>query len=404
LSTLVVEKAEDIRDVANVTRYIKSTVMSKQLGYEDFIADMVAKACVQILPKNNQNFNVDNVRMCKIIGAGLLSSSAMNGMVFKRGAEGEVKRMTNARIAIFTCPFDLTQTETKGTVLINTADELLNYSKGEEDEVEAQVKALADNSVNVVVAGGKFGDLYLHFLNKYKIMGVRLTSKFDMRRLCRTVGGQAQTRITAPKGDHLGYCDDVSTQEIGDTEVVVFRKEGERGNISTIIIRGSSESVMDDVERTIDDGINTFKALTKDNRLVAGAGAVEIELARQIESIGERCAGLEQYAIQKFAHALEALPKQLADNAGLKPTEILSKLYAAHQDGDTNCGIDIGNGGVFNAVNAGIFDLFANKWWAIKLASDAAITVLKIDQIICAKPAQGGPKPRGPKGPDDDDD
>lgn len=122
----------------------------------------------------------------------------------------------------------------------------------------------------------------------------------------------------APKADLLGHCDEVYTEEIGDTEVVVFKQNSEHGQIATIVIRGSSDSLMDDLERAIDDAVNTFKALTKDNRLVPGAGAVEIELARQIESFGERCAGLDQYSIKKFAHSLEALPKQLADNAGVK--------------------------------------------------------------------------------------
>ena len=150
----------------------------------------------------------------------------MNGMVFKRGAEGEIKKSSNAKLAIFACPFDLTQTETKaifiyssiiitdthehciaainivlitffvkGTVLMNTADDLLKFGATEEAEVEKQVKALADLGVTVVVSAGKFGDLYIHFLNKFKIMGVRMTSKFDLRRLCLTTGAQAQAQI-----------------------------------------------------------------------------------------------------------------------------------------------------------------------------------------------------------------
>uniref|UniRef100_A0A914UZM2 T-complex protein 1 subunit theta n=1 Tax=Plectus sambesii TaxID=2011161 RepID=A0A914UZM2_9BILA len=403
LPSLVVEKVEDLHDVAKVTRVLRPIVMSKQYGNEDFVAEMIAKACVQILPKNNSNFNVDNIRICKIIGSGVLASRAMNGMVFRRGAEGEIKKVANSKIAVFTCAFDLTQTETKGTVLINNADELMNFSKGEESEVEAQVKALADSGVNVVVAGGKFGDLYLHFLNKYHIMGVRLTSKFDLRRLTRSIGAQAQARILAPKADLLGHCDEVYTEEIGDTEVVVFKQNSEHGQVATIVIRGSSESLMDDLERAVDDAVNTFKALTKDNRLVPGAGAVEIELARQIESYGERCAGLDQYSIKKFAHSLEALPKQLADNAGVKTTEVLSKLYAAHQQGQANAGFDVEEGGVKDVVAAGIFDLFSAKWWAIKLATDAATTVLKVDQIIVSKLAEG-PKPRAARPQDEDDD
>jgi T-complex protein 1 subunit theta len=130
---------------------------------------------------------------------------------------------------------------------------------------------------------------------------------------------------------------------------------------------------------------------------------VEIELARQIESIGEKCEGLEQYAVKKFAISLESLPKQLADNAGLQPTETLSNLYAIHQEGRVNTGIDVGTGALVDATEQNIFDLFVGKNSALKLATNAATTVLKVDQIIMSKPA-GGPAPRGPKGQDEDDD
>ncbi|KAK6062076.1 T-complex protein 1, theta subunit [Cooperia oncophora] len=417
LPNLVIKEATDLRDIPTsekkrmelsapylqVKKLLRSAITSKQYDNEEAIADLVSKACVLTVPKNSFNFNVDNIRICKILGSGVSTSMVMNGMVFKRGAEGEVKSVKNARIAVFTCPFDLTQTETKGTVLIENAEELMGFAKGEESEVESQVKALADNGVQVVVAAGKFGDLYLHFLNKYKIMGVRLTSKFDLRRLCRTVGAQAQARICAPAVNLLGTCDSVHIKEIGDENVVVFDNKGEKGHVATIIIRGSSQSRIDDVERAVDDAVNTYKCLTKDARLLPGAGAVEIELARQIESFGEKCSGLEQYAIKKFAYALETLPKCLAENAGIDATDILTKLNAAHESGQPNVGIDIWKHEVMDAGENTIYDLFAGKKSAIKLATDAAATILKVDQIIIAKQATGGPKPRGPKPQDEDE-
>lgn len=403
LPKLVIAKADDLHNLAKVKNYLYSSIMSKHAENYELIADLVAKACVQIVPKNAANFNVDNIRICKVLGAGVASSYVTNGMVFKRGAEGEVKQAQNARVAIFACPFDLTQTETKGTVLMNTADDLLKFSKTEESEVEQQVKQIADAGVNVVVAAGKFGDLYIHFLNKYKIMGVRLTSKFDLRRLCLTLGAQAQARISTPTANAIGHCDNVFIKEIGDTQVVVFDKKVESGKVATIIVRGSSQSLLDDIERAIDDAVNTYKALTKDCRLLPGAGSTEIELARQIEEFGEKQSGLQQYAIKRFGHALDVFPKQLAENAGLKSTEALSDLYAAHQKGSTNEGIDVLNSKFVDASKSGIFDLFNGKLLALKLATNAACSILKIDQIIMAKPV-GGPTPRGPKGQDEDDD
>jgi T-complex protein 1 subunit theta len=401
---LVCDSVKDLRDINSIKKAVRCSVASKRYGDDEFLANLVCDASVKVLPKQATVFNVDNVRICKILGSGILSSQVMLGVVFKKGVEGYIKSIEKATVAVYTCPFDVTQTETKGTVLINNAQELLNFSKGEEDVVENQVKSLHEAGINVVVSGGKFGDLYSHFLNKYNIMAVRLTSKFDIRRLSKLIGATALPKIQPPSKEELGHCDRVYLDEVGETEVVVFKQESEHGRVSTIIIRGSSDNLMDDIERAIDDGINTFKALTKDNRLVAGAGAFEIELARKIESYGEVCAGLEQYAVQKFALALESLAKQLADNAGLKTTEILSKLYAEHQRGKPNIGLDIDveGGGVKDVVEAGIVDLYLTKWWAIKLATNAATTVLKIDQIIMAKPA-GGPKAPKSKPNDDED-
>ena len=152
LPTLVVKEASDLKNMDEVRQYLRSAITSKQYDNEDIIADLVAKACVTTCPANSYNFNVDNIRICKIIGSGVNTSRVMNGMVFKRGAEGEIRSASDARIAVYTCPFDLTQTETKGTVLIENADELVNFSKGEESEVEEQVKAIADNGVKVRIA------------------------------------------------------------------------------------------------------------------------------------------------------------------------------------------------------------------------------------------------------------
>lgn len=123
----------------------------------------------------------------QILGAGLLQSEVLSGMVFKREVEGDINLTTKAKVAVYSCPVDITQTETKGTVLIKTAHELLNFSKGEESHLEKQIKAIADAGVKVVVAGAKFGDMALHFLNKFGVMAVRLNSKFDLRRLAKTV-------------------------------------------------------------------------------------------------------------------------------------------------------------------------------------------------------------------------
>lgn len=168
--------------------------MSKQYGNEDLLASLVSQACISILPEKT-TFNVDNVRVCKILGGGLNNSQVVQGMVFKRQVEGDVTTKTNAKIAVYTGAIDITQTETKGTVLIKTADELMKFSRGEESLLENQIKAISESGASVVVAGGKFGDMALHYMNKYNLMAVRVPSKFDLRRLCKTVGATALSKL-----------------------------------------------------------------------------------------------------------------------------------------------------------------------------------------------------------------
>jgi len=405
LPDCVCTSAKNLHDITEVTALIRPAVMSKQYGNEDFLANLIAQACVSIFPESG-SFNVDSVRVCKILGCGITASTMLHGMVFKKELEGDLTSVKDANIAVYSCPFDCMVTETKGTVLIKNAKELLNFSKGEEDMMEAQMQAIKETGANVVVTGGKVADMALHYANKYNLMVVRLNSKWDLRRLCKTVGAVALPRMTPPTPEEMGHCDSVYLSEVGDTQVVVFKHEKEDGAIATMVLRGSTDNLMDDIERAVDDGVNTFKVLVRDKRLLPGAGATEIELAKQIAAYGETCPGLEQYAIKKFAEAFEAVPRALAENSGVKANELISKLYAEHHKGGKNMGFDIEGDGpvVKDMLEAGILDPYLVKHWGIKLATNAAITVLRVDQIIMAKQA-GGPKPppQGKKDWDDED-
>lgn len=207
--------------------------------------------------------------------------------------------------------------------------------------MEKQIKDIADSGAKVVVSGGKIGDLALHYLNKYDLMAVRLTSKWDVRRLCRAVNATPLPKMTPPTAEELGFADVVRVEELGDTSIVVFKFDSSESRIATIVVRGATDNYMDDIERAIDDGVNTYKGICRDGRLVAGAGAIEMELSKQISSYGEKCEGLEQYAIQKYAQALHVVPKMLAENSGIKQSVVVAELAAAHAEGNANAGFNI---------------------------------------------------------------
>ena len=407
LEELEIDKVEDVRGQEELSKALRTVISAKQNGSEETLADLVAEAVLAVLPKNPVNFNVDNIRVVKILGGSLEQSKVVRGMVFGREPEGTVKKATKAKVGVFTCPLDISQTETKGTVLLKNAKEMLDFTKGEEKQMEGIVKELHDSGLRVVVAGSTVGELTLHYLNRMGILVIKVLSKFELRRLCRVVGATPLARLGAPMPDEMGSVDVVETLEIGGDRVTVFRQENEATRTATLVLRGATQNHLDDVERAIDDAVNVVKAITKDPRLVPGAGATEMQLIERITALADKTPGLPQYAIRKFGEAFEVIPRTLAESAGLDATAVLSKLYTAHsahkdrkeKDKYWWCkGVDIENEdqtGVMDAEEEGVLDLLVAKSWAIKLATEAARTVLSVDQIIVARQA-GGPKPPGP--------
>lgn len=400
LASLVVDTVENVVDTNELMKVIRPVIAAKQYGLEDVISRLVIDAVKLILnPKKPQSFNIDNVRVVKIMGSSLSNSEVVKGMVFPREPEGHVKNIsTKSQVVVFTCPIDISTTETKGTVLLHNAQEMLDFSKGEEQQLDTMCEEISAAGVRVVVAGLSVGELALHYFNKHGILVLRVPSKFDLRRVCQVCGATPLPRLGAPMPEETGFIDIIETREIGGDRVTVFRqKEDSVSRTSTIVVRGATQNNLDDIERAIDDGINAIKGLVKDSRLLPGAGAVEIELAKLITGYGERTPGLMQLAIKNYAKAFEVVPRVLADTSGLDSTKALSELYAAHsaEDGLGLCkGVDIEGEAEDNLIDvckAGIFDLLSTKQSAINLATEAANTILSIDQIIMAKRA-GGPQ------------
>ncbi|KAK2453404.1 T-complex protein 1 subunit theta [Trifolium repens] len=404
LDTLVEEGSDqmDVRNKEQVISRMKAAVASKQFGQEDTICSLVADACIQVCPKNPVNFNVDNIRVAKLVGGGLRNSTVVRGMVLRNDAVGSIKRMENAKVAVFAGGVDTSATETKGTVLIHSAEQLENYAKTEEAKVEELIKAVVDSGAKVIVSGGAVGEMALHFCERYKLMVLKISSKFELRRFCRTTGAVAMLKLSQPNPDDLGYVDSISVEEIGGARVTIVRNEEGGNSVSTVVLRGSTDSILDDIERAVDDGVNTYKAMCRDSRIVPGAAATEIELAKRVKEFSFKETGLDQYAIAKFAESFEMIPRTLAENAGLNAMEIISSLYAEHASGNTKVGIDLEEGVCKDVTTTHVWDLHVTKLFALKYAADAACTVLRVDQIIMAKPAGGPGKREQPAGMDED--
>lgn len=272
---------------------------------------------------------------------------------------------------------------------MKTADDLLNYTKGEEDAFEEFVKGLAEAGIKVVVGSGSMSQLAVHFFEKYKILAVKIMSKWELKRIARAVGATPIVKLTTPSPEELGYADEVAFREISSRWCTVFRRDEDENKMATIVLRGATNAMLDDTERAIDNGVNTVKTLIKDARMVPGAGATELYIGAEITKLAKEQPGLDQYAVEKFGTAMEIIPKTLASNAGLKAEAIIAEMYAKNKD-SCKFGIDVSDGEVKDVVEARILDAVETKSWALKLCFDVCITILKVDSIIMAKPS-GGP-------------
>ena len=407
LPSLVVKSVQDIRDKEDLVYALKPIIGTKQYGYEDLLSNLVAEAALTTLPPDKSRkprLNMDHIRIAKLRGGDIRNSSVIKGMVMVRDAEGIVKRAENAKVIVFGCGIEAGATEAKGTVLLKSADDLLNYNKSEEKKMEEQIASIAACGANVVIAQGSISEMALHFLDKFNLMVMKTHSKFELRRLCGALGATAVIRLGACSPEEMGFCSLVEVKEIGSRKVTVFSQElDEDTSVTTIAVRASTEHVMNDVERAIDDGVNSVRTLCSDGRLLPGAGAVELELSRRLKDYADEVLGVDQYAIRKFAEALLVIPRTLVENSGVDITSMMHTLNTSHSGSGDNCGptmgYDVDENCPFDASASGIVDGYACKVNAIRHAVDAAVTVLRVDQIVMSKPA-GGPKPPKPGPPD----
>ena len=398
-------EGKELENKERMIRAVLAPMASKQYGYESFLAPLVTEACLAVMPKNAFNFQVDNVRVVKILGGNLHQSEVIKGMVIPYPSIGKQKRIENAKIAVFTCAIQCADTETKGTVLIENANELMNFNISEEKEIDNAIKAISDSGVKVIVTGETIDDMATHFIEKYGMIALKVPSKFELRRICKATKARPLVTLGPVRPEEQGFAACVSVREYGSQKVTIFEQGAtDHVQVATILLRSSTHNILNDIERAIDDGVNTVRALTRDGRLVAGAGAFEIELARRLSDFSTQAPGLEQYALDKFAKSLEVVPRALAENAGQVAMDVISQLYAAHEKGNIHVGFDIENNTVGEvAKENGILDLLYLKRQAIKLAIDAVLSILRVDAIIQSKPA-GGPKGKQGGGHWDDED
>lgn len=333
-------EVENIRDTKEVAKIIRSVITTKLIQKQDrFLAPLIAEACINALPSKAHLFNEENVRIAKMLGGSIYDSQVIKGMVVVRHIEGAISKVENCKVAVFNCPFENIGAETKDTVLFKNADELLGYTKSEEDNIERIVKGIVDAGAKAVIVGGSVSNMAIHYLDRYKVLCLRTLSKFELRRIARAVGATPLVRLGTPLPEEMGYANKIEVDEIGSQKCVVITRDSEDNKMATILVRGSTNNLLENTEQIIMDGVNCYKNLCKSNYFTGGAGAFEAFLSNQIKDYSKDITTLEQYSIEKFAESFEVIPRTILENAGLKVSEILANLLNKNRE-DSNSGVN----------------------------------------------------------------
>nr|UXY87158.1 chaperonin-containing-TCP1 theta subunit [Cryptomonas sp.] len=385
LETLAEHKVVDISDIKMVASLLSLFVDFGHPGLQCYLAPQIAYACVKSAFPEIKKFSPDNVRVIKILGGNFDQTKTIMGTVVIKDSEGAIKLVNKAIIAIFVCDFGISLPETKSSIMFKSAKEILCYNDDESYNIEEKIKKMSKIGVNVIVSTG-FCDVSLFYLNKYKIMAIKIQSRFDLRRIARTCNSIILAKFKIPLMNELGKCDMVSVRAFGLQRVIVFQQEYSQNKIFTIIARSNSTIMLDNIERTVHRTTSVFKLLTRDSRFLPGAGACEIEICRRLTSFASKnYSGYKQYIIKKFAESFEIIPCTLIENNDQPINKTLSALHRRHADGNYFEGININKSSFVNVKEAGIWDSYTSKYWAIKHAIEASLTVLTTSQIIMAK-------------------
>ncbi|KAH0571273.1 TCP-1 chaperonin subunit theta [Spironucleus salmonicida] len=390
LQSLITETAKS-DDREKLSQIIKSAVSAKQYGYEDIIAKLVIDA-VFLITKDG-DFNPDHVRVAKVAGCGIEDSFVVKGFVVPALPRGSVNKQTNTKIAVFGCPVELRETETKGTILLENAEDLKNLNSSEEKAYEELILSFKNAGITTLVSQYNFHELAIHFCNKYGMMAIKIASKYEVRRFALSVNAELMTTCRLPERmSVLGAAEELYVDEIGDKKVLIVKDEGSK-SISTVVIRAATDNFLNDAAVALGNGVNVAKAAMTDGRFLPGAGATELALSAELKKIAMNTTGLEQYGIRAFAEALEVVPRVLAETSGQKSDIVVNNLIAEYSKGNIR-GVDIESDHDFiNPSEKHIYDSYAVKNWAIRVGCDAACSILRVDQVIMRKQA-GGPNPQ----------
>lgn len=376
------------------------TAMASKLVADDkeYLADIAVKAILAVAERDGEKYkaDIDDVKVEKKPGESVRGTKLVQGIVLDKDIahSGMPKRVEKAKIALLDCPLEIEKTEFDAKINIESPEQMEGFLKQEEDMLRNMVDKILKAGANVVLCEKGVDDMAQHFLARKGIMLVRRNKKSDMEKLAKATGGKIVTNLNSLNADDLGYAALVEERKIGDDKMT-FIEGCKHPKAVTILIRGGTQRIIDEAERSIHDALCVVRDLIEEPKLVAGGGAPELEISRALRKYAETFPGREQLAVRAFAEAFEAIPSILTENAGLDPIDILSELRSRHEKGETWAGIEVVSGKIQDMSKAGVVEPLAVKKQIVKSATEASTMILKIDDVIAAGKMRTPPTPPG---------
>ena len=397
------EDTELIKDVAETSMTGKGAELEK-----DVLAQLVVDAVQAVTVEANDGETVVDLEYINVetqTGSSAGESELLEGAVIdKDPVHADMPTsVEDAEVLLINEPIEVEDTDADASLQLESPDQLQDFLDKEEEQLREKVETIADAGADVVFCQKGIDDLAEHFIAQEGILAASRVKKSDLGFLREVVGGNVVSDLDSLTGEDLGTAD---VRYDDAEELFSVEGTGEDTHGVTLLLRGSTEHVVDELERGIDDALDVVAQTVSDGRVLAGGGAVEIEVARRVRDYADSVSGREQLAVEAFADALELVPRVLAENAGLDSIDTLVDLRAAHEDGDETAGLDVFTGEVVDTDDAGVVESAHAKRQALSSATEAANLVLKIDDIIAAgdlstegeEPEGGAGGPGGPGG------
>jgi archaeal chaperonin len=381
------------------TDYLKKAAVTSMASklvaeYKDYLADIVVKAMLAVSEKvdGGMKADVDDVLVEKKTGESLKDTSLINGIVIDKEIvhSGMPKRIEKAKIALLDAALEIEKTEYDSKLSIESPDQIEAFLNQEESMLKAMADKIVAVGANVVICQKGIDDMVQHFLSKKGVAAIRRAKKSDMERLAKATGGNVISSIEALTAKDLGEAALVEERKIAEDKMT-FIEGCKRPKAVTILIRGSSPRMNSETERSIHDALCVVRDLIREPKIVAGGSAPELEMSKELKKYAESVSGREQLAVKAYAEALEAITTTLSENAGLDPIDIIADLRSRHEKGEKWAGIEVLSGKVQDMSKAGVFEPLAVKKQIIKSASEAAIMILKIDDVIASQKMKAPP-------------